>query len=59
MNVSNYPDNFKGIEGEEEETFTFFLTGEVDVEHYSEEAAEDDFMDMTVRELLQKGIHLD
>ena len=57
--MSNYPDNFKGIEGKDEETYVFYIQGEIDIEAYSEESAEEQLLDMTVRELLTKGIHLD
>lgn len=54
-----YPMGFDGIEGEEEETYVFYIQGEIDIEDYSEEGAEEQLLDMTVRELLTKGIHLD
>lgn len=57
--MSNYPDNFKGIEGKDEETFMFYLNGEVEVEHYTEEEALEELLDMTVREALKRGLYLD
>ena len=55
----NYPLGFNGVEGEEEETFVFYLQGEVEIEHYTEEEALEDLLDMTVREALQRGLYLD
>ena len=55
----NYPPGFNGIEGKEEETYIFYLNGEVEVEHYTEEEALEELLDMTVREALMKGLSLD
>lgn len=52
--MSNYPDNFKGIEGEEPKTYIFEIGGEVKVEGYTEEGAEDD-MDSNYKELLAEA----
>lgn len=43
MTIDNLPDNFKGIEGEEEATYIFEIGGEVKVEGYSEASAEEHF----------------
>ena len=56
---SKYPDNFKGVEGEELNTYIFGVTGEVEVENYNEESAMEEFMNMTMREALQRGLYLD
>ena len=53
--MSNYPDNFKG----EEETYVFYLNGEVEVEHYTEEEALEELLDMTVRELINRGFEIE
>lgn len=37
--MSNYPANFKGIEGQEEEKYLYEVHGEVEVEGYSEDDA--------------------
>lgn len=57
--MSNYPMGFNGIEGEEEETFVFYINGEVDIEHYSEDEAEEDLLDMTLRELITRGLEIE
>ena len=41
--MSNYPDNFKGIEGEELETYVYEIHGEIEIEGYSDEDAEIEF----------------
>ena len=55
----NYPLGFNGVEGEEEETFVFYLNGEVEIEDYNEESAEQQLLDMTVRELISRGFEIE
>lgn len=57
--MSNYPLGFNGVEGEEEETFVFYLNGEVEIEDYNEESAEQQLLDMTVRELISRGFEIE
>lgn len=56
---NNLPVGFDGIEGQEENTYSFYIHGEVDVEHYNEEGAEEDIMDMTLRELVSRGLNIE
>ena len=51
----NLQPGFNGVEGREEETFLFYLQGEPPIEHYTEEEAEEELLDMTVRELVNRG----
>lgn len=53
---SDYPAGFNGLEGEREDTFIFYVNGEVDIEHYTEEEAEQELMGMTLGELIQHGL---
>ena len=55
----NLPAGFNGIEGEEEKTYCFFLHGEIEIEHYSEEEAMEELLDMTVRELISRGFEIE
>lgn len=55
----NYPLGFNGVEGEEEETFVFYLNGEIEIEDYNEESAEQQLLDMTVRELISRGFEIE
>ena len=55
----NLPAGFNGIEGEEEETFVFYLNGEIEIEDYNEESAEQQLLDMTVRELISRGFEIE
>lgn len=55
----NYPTGYSGEEGEEEETFVFYLNGEVEIEDYNEESAEQQLLDMTVRELISRGFEIE
>lgn len=54
--MDNYPAGFNGLEGEEEEKFTFFIHGEPTQEHYKKEWALEELKDKTVRELYEEGI---
>lgn len=54
----NYPTGFNGVEDQEEKTYIFSLVGEGKVNHYTEEEATEEFLNMTVRELLDKGFSL-
>lgn len=54
--MSNYPAGFNGHEGEEEQTYLFDVGGEIEIVSTSEEYAEEDFLDMTIREALENGL---
>lgn len=58
-NKSNYPVGFNGVEGKEEESFIFYLNGEVDISHYTEDEAFEELKDMTLRELITKGLYVE
>lgn len=51
-----YPMGFNGIEGEEEKCYLFDVGGEVEVWATSEEYAEEDFLNMTIKEALENGL---
>ena len=55
----NLQPGFNGVEGREEETFVFYLNGEVEIEDYNEESAEQQLLDMTVRELISRGFEIE
>ncbi len=57
MSIDNLPDNFSGIEGQEENRYIFHIQGEFEEygEGLSEEEAVEELMGRTVRELLEDG----
>lgn len=54
--MSNYPMGFNGLEGREEDNFVIEYHGEVEIKHFTEEDAIEEFKNMTVRELLDQGL---
>lgn len=59
MSFNNFRDNlpvgFGGAEDDEEETFLFYVQGEPAIEHFTEEEAEEELLDMSLRELVSRG----
>lgn len=54
--MSNYPAGFDGMEGEDEHIYLFDVGGEIEIISTSEEYAEEEFMNMTIKEALEKGL---
>lgn len=54
--MSNYPAGFDGMEGEQEQTYLFDVGGEIEIISTSEEYAEEKFLNMTIKEALEKGL---
>lgn len=51
--MSNYPDNFKGIEGEKEKFYIFEIIGkEAPIESTSEEYALEELLGFTLKEAI-------
>lgn len=46
-------------EEQEEQVYVFGVVGEVEITHVTEEEAEEEFMNMTMREALKRGLYLD
>lgn len=54
--MSNYPAGFNGLEGEEDKAYLFDVGGEIEIWATNEEYAEEEFLNMTIKEALENGL---